>query len=71
MTSCNDITGEILATKPASEAYRNNYEALKENNKLIEGKTCQDCGEFEQGWCSMWDMLVNGDNKHCSFFGEK
>lgn len=39
MASYNDITGNCLVTKPATEEYRNNYDAIFGKKKKAEAPT--------------------------------
>lgn len=39
MASYNDITGNCLVTKPATEAYRNNFDAIFGSKKKAETPT--------------------------------
>jgi type IV secretory pathway VirB10-like protein len=39
MASYNDITGNCLVTKPATEAYRNNFDAIFGSKKKAEAPT--------------------------------
>lgn len=36
MTAKNDITGDAIATKKTSEAYRNNYDMIFRKEKVLE-----------------------------------
>ncbi len=42
MASYNDITGNCLVTKPATEAYRNNFDAIFGSKKKAEAPTFPD-----------------------------
>ena len=60
--SSNDITGDALRTRPASDAYRDNYDAIFRRPK---GGMCQTCEHLPDD-CSALpfaDMRVIGKDK--------
>ncbi len=52
MASHNDITGDRIATKNVSDAYRNNYDLIFGKKKNLEPTECKQCPGCDQQKCS-------------------
>jgi hypothetical protein len=60
----NDVTGDMLKTKPPSDAYAQGLEVIQQNNLLNKGKTCEDCVTSP---CVFPERKLR-DNRKCSYF---
>lgn len=59
MASRNDITGDTIATKTVSEAYRNNYDLIfGRKDKKDAGSECKQCPGCDRKNCE--DVVMNG-----------
>lgn len=59
-TSVNDVTGDMLKTKPPSDAYERGLEIIQQNNLLNVGKGCGDCKTIP--------CVLPGRETKCSYF---
>ena len=51
MASHNDITGDRIATKNVSDAYRNNYDLIFGNKKSKPVEECKKCPGCDRKHC--------------------
>ncbi|WP_407305808.1 hypothetical protein [Acinetobacter sp.] len=47
-TARNDITGSLMQTKPASDAYRDNYDAIFGKPRVVHAKNPEGCETTEE-----------------------
>ena len=57
MVARNDITGDAIQTKSASQAFRDNYDAIFRKDKKMDEPTKCGCGRSLTGFCVGWHGL--------------
>jgi len=66
MASYNDITGNCLVTKPATEAYRNNFDAIFGKKKVSEAPAqgpVETTPEEDAAWLALAEEARKDDAK--------
>lgn len=64
MASYNDITGNCLVTKPATEAYRNNFDAVfgKKKAEAPAPVPTETTAEEDEAWLALAEDARKGGN---------